>query len=115
MGATPERRAVERIKRKATGMAIAAAAAADGSAEGEGELDASTDVAPDSGAPLLARKCRCADREVLAYRDGAEWVCHTCGYELSAHAVRQLSMRARMPDSDRYGHLKWDARANPVA
>jgi hypothetical protein len=108
---TPERRAIERIKRKATGMAIAAAA----EVPAAGELDASTDLAPDPGAPRLARKCRCADREVLAYRDGAEWVCHTCGYELSAHAVRQLSMRARMPDSDRYGCRKWDARANPVA
>jgi hypothetical protein len=108
---TPERRAIERIKRKATGMAIAAAAE-DSAA---GAPDAPRDLTRDSVAPGLARTCRCADAEVTAYRDGAEWWCHTCGYELSARAARQLSIGARMRDSDRYGCQQWDARANPVA
>jgi hypothetical protein len=88
---TPERLAVERIKRKATGMAIAAAAefsAAD-------VFDAPEDLALGSVASPLARTCRCADAEVRAYRDGTEWWCHTCGYELSARASGQLSIRTR--------------------
>jgi hypothetical protein len=89
---TPERRAVERIKRKATGMAIAAAAESSAAAA----LDAPKDPARGSVAPPLARTCRCADEEVRAYRDGAEWWCHTCGYELSARASGQLSTKARV-------------------
>lgn len=88
--ATPERRAVERIKRKATGMAIGAIA--EGSAKGdfaspEGPLS-------DPVQPPLARKCRCADAEIKAYREGAEWICHTCGYELPPRASHQLTITA---------------------
>jgi hypothetical protein len=108
---TPERRAIERIKRKATGMASAAAAEFSAAAV----LEAPRDHAPDSVAPGLARTCRCADAEVLAYRDGAEWWCHTCGYELSARASRRLSIEARMLDGDRYECQTCSARANPVA
>jgi hypothetical protein len=111
MTATPEHRAIERIKRKATGMAIAAAA--DDSVAGA--LDAPGNPTPDSVAAGLARTCRCADAQVMAYRDGAEWWCHTCGYELSAGAARLLTIGARMRHSDRYGRQQWDARANRVA
>jgi hypothetical protein len=88
---TPERRAIERIKRKATGMAIAAAA----EFSAAGVFDAPGDLAPGSVASPLARTCRCADAEVRAYRDGNEWWCHTCGYELSARASGQLSITPR--------------------
>lgn len=108
---TPERRAIERIKRKATGMAIAAAAEVSAS----GVLDAPSDLASDSFEPRLARTCRCAEAQVRAYRDGPEWWCHTCGYELSAGASRQLSIGARMRDSDRYGCHPYNVRANRVA
>ena len=110
MTATPEHRAIERIKRKATGMAIEAAADSTASSP-----DAPGDITPDSVAARVARTCRCTDSQVTAYRDGTEWWCHTCGYELSARAARQLSIGARMRDSDRYGCQQWDARANPVA
>jgi hypothetical protein len=75
---TPEYRAIERIKRKATGQAMAAAA----DVSSAGVPDTPRDLTADSVAPRTARTCRCADAKVLAYRDGAEWWCHTCGYEL---------------------------------
>jgi hypothetical protein len=87
---TPERGAIERIKRKATAMASAAAAELSA-----GVPEAPRDRASGSAAPPLARTCRCADAEVRAYRDGAEWWCHTCGYELSARVSGQLSIGAR--------------------
>lgn len=80
--ARPERRAVERIKRKATGLAMAAIA--DYSAERA--FDSPEDVLSDPVRPPLARKCRCADAEIKAYREGADWICHTCGYELPPQA-----------------------------
>jgi hypothetical protein len=108
---TPERRAIERIKRKATGMAIAAA-----SERPVAEvLEAPRDLAPEPVAPRLARKCRCADAEVMAYRDGTEWWCHTCGYELTAHASRELSIGARIQDSNHSSWQKCKAREDAVA
>jgi hypothetical protein len=94
---TPERRAIERIKRKATGLATAAAAELSAQ-DGPGPPE---DPTPESVHPSLAGKCRCDDADVKAYRDGAEWVCQTCGHELSASASRQLTVRAWMRGSDR--------------
>jgi hypothetical protein len=86
---TPARRAVERIKRKATGMAIAAA----DELCVEGVLGVPEEIASDSFQPRRASTCRCPDADVKAYRDGAEWICHTCGHELSASASHQLTAR----------------------
>jgi hypothetical protein len=88
--ATPARRAVERIKRKATATATAAAL----------ELPAESVLGPpeeppsEPGQPPLAPKCRCADAEVKAYREGADWICHTCGRQVSARVSRELTVRA---------------------
>ncbi len=79
----PERRAIERIKRKATAMAIAAAAepsCADGLATGP-------HLEPARELHLRARSCRCPAANVKAYRDEDEWVCHTCGHQLSPHVT----------------------------
>jgi hypothetical protein len=99
--ATPQRRAVERIKRKATGMAVAAAA----EHSAHEMLGASEYPPSDSLEPPLARNCRCADADVKAYREGADWICLTCGHELSAQASRQLTLRARRVKRDYSPHV----------
>jgi len=94
-GLTPGRRAIERIKRKATGMASAAAveplASDDWPCPGE-------DTAKDPVGPALARVCRCADADVNAYREGADWICHTCGHKLSERASGLLAGMAAPRD-----------------
>jgi hypothetical protein len=99
--ASPEGRAVARIRRKATAMAVAAAV----EPAAESLLGPPEDPASERVHPWLARKCRCADAQVKAYREEAIWIGHTCGYELSARAARQLTTQAqkraaaRCPDS----------------
>jgi hypothetical protein len=88
---SPERRAVERIKRKARGMTVAAAV----EPAAESLLGPPEDAASERVHPRLARKCRCADAQVKAYWEEAIWICHTCGHELSARATRQLTTRAQ--------------------
>jgi hypothetical protein len=45
-------------------------------------------AAPERVQPVRARNCRCADAEVKAYRLGADWICHTCGHDVSERASR---------------------------
>ena len=87
---SPERRAVDRIKRKASGMAAAATAEHVTLEDIEewpsgGDPDVQPDRAPD---------CRCAEAEIKAYRDAEDWLCYTCGRRLSSHATRRLEERA---------------------
>jgi hypothetical protein len=86
MSPTPKRLAIERIQRKATGLAIAAAA----EVSDTDVLDAPSDT-EGSSAPRRARTCSCPDTKVMAYRDGTDLWCHTCGYELSAGTYQRLA------------------------
>jgi len=45
--------------------------------------------------PARAAGCRCAEADIKAYRDADEWICQTCGRQLSPHATRRLEERAR--------------------
>jgi hypothetical protein len=101
---TPERRAIERIKRKASAMATAAAA----ECSAWGAPDAPEDLACDALQPPLARQCRCADVDVKAYREEGEWICQSCGHEVPARASRGLTVRARTRDRD-HPSRAWDA------
>ena len=89
----PERRATERIKRKATAMAIATAAETSFADEVERERD----LEPDPELHLRGRSCRCPAANVKAYRDEDEWVCHTCGHQLSPRAASLLTLTTRKP------------------
>ena len=89
---TPEHRAIERIKRKATGTALAGSSRI----PADGVVTAQQHPALEFIQLQLARKCTCADAEVKAYREGADWICHTCGYELTARAAARLAIRRRM-------------------
>jgi hypothetical protein len=89
---TPEHRAIERIKPKATGVARAGSFRV----PADGAVVAHQHPASEFIQLQLARKCTCADAEVKAYREGAEWICHTCGYELTAAASARLAIRRRM-------------------
>jgi hypothetical protein len=88
---SPERRAIARIKRKASGMS--AAATVDYVALED------TQERPSGGEqgvqPARAAGCRCAEADIKAYRDADEWICQTCGRQLSPHATRRLEERAR--------------------
>jgi hypothetical protein len=86
MSPTPKRLAIERIQRKATGLAMAAAA----EISDTDVLDAPSDT-EGSFAPRRARTCSCPVAKVFAYWDGADWWCHTCGYELSAGTYQKLA------------------------
>ena len=83
----PERRAIERIKRKATAMAIATATETSFADEVETE--------PDLELHLRGRSCRCPSANVKAYRDEDEWVCHTCGHQLSPRVASLLTLTTR--------------------
>jgi len=88
---SPERRAIARIKRKASGMSVAATV----------ECVALEDMQerPSGGEqgvqPARAAGCRCADADIKAYRDEDEWICHTCGRQLSPYTTRRLDERAK--------------------
>jgi hypothetical protein len=88
---SPERRAVDRIKRKASGLS---AEAAIGHVALE-DIDEATAGAGHGVEPARARCCRCAEAEIKAYRDADEWVCHTCGRQPSPYAIQQLEERVR--------------------
>jgi hypothetical protein len=83
----PERRAIERIKRKATAMAIATATETSFADEVETE--------PDPELHLRGRSCRCPAASVKEYRDEDEWVCHTCGHQLSPRVASLLTLTTR--------------------
>jgi hypothetical protein len=85
----PERRAIERIKRQATAMAIATATETSFADEVETE--------PDLELHLRGRSCRCPAANVKAYRDEDEWVCHTCGHQLSPRVASLLTLTTRKP------------------
>ena len=88
---TPERRAIERIRRKATGMAIDVAT----EVSLAHEVDVRPNLEPDSVWLPRAGSCRCAYAEVNAYREDGEWICHTCGHELSPNGCGPLTLRTR--------------------
>jgi hypothetical protein len=79
---SPERRAIDRIKRKASG--VSATAAIDHLPPEDVEEAAS------GVEPARAPCCRCAEADIKAYRDADEWVCYTCGRQLSPSAIQQL-------------------------
>ena len=87
----PERREIERIKRKATAMAIAAATETSLADEVETEAD----LEPDPELHLRGRSCRCPAANVKAYREEGEWVCHTCGHQLSPRVASLLTLTTR--------------------
>lgn len=87
----PERRAIERIKRKATAMAIAAAT----ETSFADEVETEPDLEPDPELHLRGRGCRCPAANVKAYREEGEWVCHTCGHQLSPRVASLLTLRTR--------------------
>jgi hypothetical protein len=87
----PERRAIERIKRKATAMAIATATETSVADEVESEPD----LEPDPEPHLRGRSCRCPAANVKAYRDEDEWVCHTRGHQLSPRVASLLTLTTR--------------------
>ena len=68
------------------------------------------DAAEDSVRPRLARTCHCADADVKAYREGADWICHTRGHKLSERAVGLLAgvarPRERPPDARDATHMQ---------
>ena len=87
----PERRAIERIKRKATAMAIATTTETSVADEVEREPD----LEPDPALHVRGRSCRCPAANVKAYRDEDEWVCHTCGHQLSPPVTSLLTLTTR--------------------
>jgi hypothetical protein len=87
----PERRAIERIKRKATAMAIATAT----ETSFADEVETEPDLEPDPELHLRGRSCRCPAANVKAYRDEDEWVCHTCGHPLSPRVARLRTLTTR--------------------
>jgi hypothetical protein len=87
-----ERRAIERIKRKATAMAVMAATETSFADEAE----VGPDLEPDPELHLRGRSCRCPAANVKAYRDEDEWLCHTCGHQLSPRVASLLTLTTRM-------------------
>jgi hypothetical protein len=87
----PERRAIERIKRKATAMAIAAAT----ETSFADEVETEPDLEPDPGLHLRGRSCRCPVANVTAYREEGEWVCHTRGHQPSPRVASLLTLTTR--------------------
>jgi hypothetical protein len=87
----PERRAIERIKRKATAMAVMAATEIPFADEAETE----SDLEPGPELHLRGRSCRCPAANVKAYREEGEWVCHTCGHQLSPRVASLLTLTTR--------------------
>lgn len=87
----PERRAIERIKRKATAMAIVAAT----EISFADELETESDLEPEPELHLRGRTCRCPAANVKAYREEGEWVCHTCGHQLSPRVASLLTLTTR--------------------
>jgi hypothetical protein len=84
----PECRAIERIKRKATAMAVVAAtetSLAD-------EVGTEPDLEPDPELHPGGRSCRCPAGNVKAYREEGEWVCHSCGHQLSPRVASLLTL-----------------------
>jgi hypothetical protein len=88
---TPERRAVERIKRKATAMAIVASA----DVAPANEVDTAAELEPQARLLPRARSCSCPAADVEAYHEEEEWICHTCGHRLSPYASTLLTLRTR--------------------
>jgi hypothetical protein len=82
-----ERRAKERIKREATAIAIATATVTSFADEVKTE--------PDLELHLRGRSCRCSAANVKAYRDEDEWVCHTCGHQLSPRVASLVALTTR--------------------
>jgi hypothetical protein len=78
---------MERIERKATAMAIVAAAETSLADQAETEED----LQPDPELHLRGRRCRCDAGNVKAYREEGEWVCHTCGHQLSPRVASLLT------------------------
>jgi hypothetical protein len=87
----PERRAIEWIKRKATATAIATAA----ETSFADEVETEPDLEPDLELHLRGRSCRCPAANVNAYRDEDEWVCHTCGHQLSPRIASRFTLTTR--------------------
>lgn len=85
----PERRALERIKRKATAMAIVAATKT--SFADEVETEAELEPVPEPHPSGRGRRCLAAN--VKAYREESEWVCHTCGHQLPPPVASLLTLR----------------------
>lgn len=83
----PERRAIERIKRRATAMAIAAATETSLAEEVETEPDGE----PDPELHLRGRSCRCPAANVKPYCEDGEWGGHTCGHQLSPRVASLLT------------------------
>jgi hypothetical protein len=92
----PERRAIERIKRKATAMVVMA----DAEILFADEAETESEREPDPELHLRGRSCRCPAANVKAYREEGEWVCHTCGHQLSPRVASLLSLTTRQRAGD---------------
>jgi hypothetical protein len=103
---TSERRAIERITRKPTAVAIAAAT--------ETSVADEVEMEPDAERHLGGRSCRCPAANVKAYREEGEWVCHTCGHQLSPRVASLLTHppnRSTAPDQRARADLRLQRRA----
>ena len=59
------------------------------------EVETESDFEPLAEPHLRGRSCRCPATNVKAYREEGEWVCHTCGHQLSPRVASLLTLTRR--------------------
>ena len=59
------------------------------------EVETEPDLEPLAEPHLRGRSCRCPAANVKAYREEGEWVCHTCGHQLSPRVASLLTLTTR--------------------